>query len=117
LAAARLAQARKAREAALAEVKKRLPGLLARLETADDERAGACRRALAGRSWDLAAARSPATGAPMAAEGGELDQLRRLAQLTAPAEAHVLEIADALRLAAAGLDAVAGLTWRPLASA
>jgi energy-coupling factor transporter ATP-binding protein EcfA2 len=107
-AAARLALARKAREAALAEVKKRLPDLLARLEAADDERAGACRRALAERSWDLTAARSAATGAPMTAEGGELDRLRRLAQLTVPAEADVLEIADALRLAAAGLDAVAG---------
>ena len=107
-AAARLAQARKTREAALAEVKKRLPGLLARLDTADDERAEACRRALAGRSWDLAAARSAATSAPMGAEGGELGRLRRLAQLTIPAEAGVEEIADALRLAAAGLDAVTG---------
>ena len=107
-AAARLAQARKAREAALAEVKKRLPGLLARLEAADDERAGACRRALAGRTWDLAAARSAATSAPMAAESSELDRLRRLAQLTVPAEAYVQEIAEALTDAAAGLDAVAG---------
>ena len=107
-AAARLAQARKAREAALAEVKKRLPGLLARLEAADDERAGACRRALAGRTWDLAAARSAAISAPMAAEGGELDRLRRLAQLTVPAEADVQEIVEALSDAAAGLDAVAG---------
>src|ERR1700722_17809177 len=51
LAAARLAQARKAREAALAEVKKRLPSVLARLEASDDPRAQACRRALAGRTW------------------------------------------------------------------
>src|SRR5580698_6531596 len=72
LAAARLAQARKPREAALAEVKKRLPGLQARLETADDERAEACRRALTGRNWDLAAAKSAATGIPMAAQGSEL---------------------------------------------
>ena len=86
-AAVRLAQARKVREAALAEVKKRLPGLLARLEAADDERAESCRRALAGRTWDLAAARSAATSAPMAAESSELDRLRRLAQLTVPAEA------------------------------
>ncbi|MGD0068615.1 MAG: hypothetical protein ABSB76_34945, partial [Streptosporangiaceae bacterium] len=75
---------------------------------AHDERAEACRRALAGRSWDLAAARSAATGAPAAAEGGELDQLRRLARLSVPAEADVPEITAALRLAAAGLDAVAG---------
>src|SRR5580704_8226112 len=70
LAAARLAQARKAREAALAEVKKRLPGLLARLEASDDARAQACRRALAGRIWDLATARSAATSAPISPEGG-----------------------------------------------
>ena len=108
LAAARLAQARRAREAALAEVKRRLPGLLARLEAAGDERAGACRRALAGRSWDLAAARSAAAGAPTAGGAGELDRLGRLARLTVPAEADVLEIAGALRLAAAGLDSVAG---------
>ena len=107
-AAARLAQARKAREAALAEVKKRLPGLLARLEAADDERAEACRRALAGRTWDLATAtRSAATSAPMAAESSELDRLRRLVQLVVPAEADVQEIAEALSEAAAGLDAVA----------
>ena len=108
LAAVSLAQARKAREAALAEVKKRLPGLLTRLEAADDERAGTCRRALAGRSWDLTAARSAVTGAPTAAGGGELDRLRRLAQLTVLAEADVEETTDALRRAAAGLDAAAG---------
>jgi energy-coupling factor transporter ATP-binding protein EcfA2 len=107
-AAARLAQARKAREAVLAGVKKRLPDLLTRLEASDDERAATCRRALTGRSWDLAAARSAATGTPMAEEAGELDLLRRLARLTVPAEAEIREVADALRLAAAGLDAVAG---------
>ena len=107
-AAVRLSQARKVREATLAEVKKRLPGLMARLEAADDERAESCRRALAGRTWDLAAARSAAISAPMAAEGGELDRLRRLAQLTVPAEADVQEIAAAISDAAAGLDAVAG---------
>ena len=108
LAAARLAQARKAREAALAEVKKRLPVLLTQLEASDDERAEACRRALAGHTWDLAAARLAATSAPVAAEESELDWLRRLAQLTIPAEADVQEIAAALSDAAAGLDAVAG---------
>jgi len=107
LAAARLAQARKPREAAFAEVKRRLPGLLARLETADDERAEACRRALTG-TWDLAAARSASTGAPTGAEGGELDRLRRLALLSIPPEADVLEITNALRLAASGLAAVTG---------
>ena len=108
LAAVRLAQARKAREPTLAEVKKRLPGVLARLAASDDERAEVCRRALAGRTWDLAAARSAATSAPVSPEGGELDRLRRLAQLTVPPEAGVHEIANALSDAAAGLDAVAG---------
>ena len=82
--------------------------LLTRLEAADDERAPACHRALAGRSWDLAAARSAATGSPMADDAGESGRLRRLAQLVVPAETDVLQIADALRLAAAELDAVAG---------
>ncbi len=108
VAAARLAQARKAREAAVGEVSKRLPGLLGRLEAAGDERAAACRRALAGRSWDLAAARSAAAGARVLAGGSELDRLRRLAQLTAPAQDDAREAADALRRAAAGLDAAAG---------
>ena len=44
----------------------------------------------------------------MAADGGELDRLRRLAQLTAPAEDDVRDAAAALRDAASGLDAVAG---------
>jgi recombinational DNA repair ATPase RecF len=108
LAAARLAQARKAREAEHNEIKKRLPDLLARLEAIDDERARACHRALAGRSWDLTAARSAATTAPRADEAGELGGLRRLALLTLPAETDIHEAATALRLAAAELDAVVG---------
>jgi recombinational DNA repair ATPase RecF len=108
LAAARLSQARRAREAAHNEVKKRLPDLLTRLEAIDDERARASRRALAGRSWDLAAARSAATSAPVADEAGELGRLRRLALLTVPAETEVEEIANQLALAAAELDAVVG---------
>ena len=107
-AATRLAQARRVRETALNEVKKRLPAVLARLEAADDERAPACHRALAGPTWDLAAARSAATSFPVADEAGESGRLRRLAQLTAPAEADVLQITNALRAAAAELDAVAG---------
>jgi energy-coupling factor transporter ATP-binding protein EcfA2 len=108
LAAARLAQARKVREAALGEVKKRLPDLLARLEAADDERAAACHRALAGRSWDLAAARSVAGGRQLEPIGGELDRLRRLAVLTSPAADAVRDAANELRRAAADLDATAG---------
>jgi hypothetical protein len=36
---------RRTREAALTEVRKHLPGLLGRLESADDERAAVCRDA------------------------------------------------------------------------
>jgi hypothetical protein len=54
LAAVRLAQARKARETALAEVKKRLPGVLARLEASDDERAEAVAGEPAGQAKALA---------------------------------------------------------------
>jgi hypothetical protein len=82
-----------------------MPG---RLESVGDERAMACRQALARRPWDLAAARTAATGARVSADGGELDQLRRLAQLTAPAGDDVREAVVALRGAAAGLEAVAG---------
>src|SRR5258708_34446908 len=79
--------------------------LLSLLENTDDERAAACRDALSGRTWDLAAARSAATGAQVAAGGGELDRLRRLAQLTAPAEDDVREASAALSQAATGPDA------------
>jgi recombinational DNA repair ATPase RecF len=107
-AATRLAQARKQREGALSDVKKALPGLLGQLESAGDERAAACRDALTGQTWDMAAAQSAATSAGVAADGGELDRLRRLAQLTAPAEDEVRDASAALRHAAAGLEAVAG---------
>jgi recombinational DNA repair ATPase RecF len=108
LAAGRLARARQVREAALGEVTNLLPGLLAQLAAAGDQRAEVCRAALAGRKWDLAAARSAVAGAPTAAAGDELDRLRRLAQLTVPSEAEVQQTTDALRQAAAGLDATAG---------
>ena len=107
-AAARLATARRVRETALSEVTKRLPGLLGHLESTSDERAAVCRRALAGRTWDLATARSVAAGGHAAADGGELDRLRRLAQLTPPAKDDVRAAAAALRQAAAGLEAVTG---------
>jgi hypothetical protein len=44
----------------------------------------------------------------VAADGGELDRLRCLAQLTAPGEVHVRDAAAALRDSVSGLDAVAG---------
>jgi len=107
-AASRLRQARLSRDSAFKEVRSRLPELLGLLEDAADERAGACLTALNGRTWDLAAARRAVTGVEARDEGGELGRLRRLAQLTAPAESDVRETVAALREAAAGLDAVAG---------
>jgi ABC-type hemin transport system ATPase subunit len=106
-AATRLTQARLARDSAFKAVKKSLPALLVLLEDAGDERAGACLEALHRRTWDLAAARRAATGVQVAADGGELDRLRRLAQLTVPGEGDVRDAAAALRDAASGLDAVA----------
>jgi energy-coupling factor transporter ATP-binding protein EcfA2 len=107
-AAARLAQARRIRETALTEVRKQLSSLLVRLESADDERAAVCREALDRRTWDLAAARSAASGAHGMADGGDLDRLRRIAQLTAPTAEDVRAAMAALRHAADQLEAVAG---------
>jgi ABC-type Mn2+/Zn2+ transport system ATPase subunit len=107
-AASRLRQARLSRESAVRDVRKRLPNLLVLLEDAADERAGACLEALGGRSWDLAAARLAVTGIRAGDDGSELGRLRRLAQVTAPAQKDVQMSAAALREAAAGLEAVAG---------
>ncbi len=107
-AATRLQQARLARESALKEVKKKLPELRTQLEDVQDERAGPILDALEGRTWDLAAAQQAATGVRLAADGGELDCLRRLAQLAVPAEEEVRAAAAELREAAEGLEAVAG---------
>ena len=107
-AATRLAQARLARDSAFKAVKKSLQSLRVLLEDVGDERAGACLEGLGGRTWELAAARRAATGVQVAADGGELDRLRRFAQLTAPAEDDVQDAATALRDAASGLDVLAG---------
>jgi energy-coupling factor transporter ATP-binding protein EcfA2 len=68
LAAARLAQARLAREHAFRDVKKKLPNLLVMLEDAGDERAGPILDPLS-RTWDLTAAQQAATGAGIAGGG------------------------------------------------
>ena len=107
-AADRLRQARLTRETAFKEVNKSLLDLRVRLEDAADERAGVCLAALSGKTWDLAAAQRAATGVQAVNDGGELGRLRRLAQLTAPAEGDVREAATALRQAAAELEGVAG---------
>jgi ABC-type Mn2+/Zn2+ transport system ATPase subunit len=108
VAAARLRQARLSRESAFKEVTKSLRDLLIRLEGTADERARTCLAALSGRIPDLVAAKQIAAGARARDDGSELGRLRRLAQLTAPAEDEVRDAAAAVREAAAGLGAVAG---------
>ena len=103
----RLNAARKKREDAFAVIKQRLESLRGRLGELDDERAGACLTALAGRNWDIETAKSAATGTEVP-DGGQLEVLRRLAQLSAPPEREVSGATAALRVAADGLENVAG---------
>ena len=103
----RLNAARKKREDAFAGIKQRLESLRGRLGELDDERAGACLTALAGRNWDIETAKSAATGTEMP-DGGQLEVLRRLAQVSAPPEREVSGAAAALRVAADGLENVTG---------
>jgi energy-coupling factor transporter ATP-binding protein EcfA2 len=107
-AATRLRQARLSRESAFKEVIKSLRELLIRLEGTADERAGTCLVALSGPTPDLAVARQAAAGARAGDGGSELGRLRRLAQLTVPAEDEVRDATTVLREAAAGLEAAAG---------
>lgn len=107
IASNRLNGARKQREDALAAVKQRLEPLRRRLTELDDERAKTCLAALTGRSWDIAAAESAATGADVTG-GGQLEALRRLTQLSVPAAQDVTGAAAGLRSGAVGLEEVAG---------
>jgi energy-coupling factor transporter ATP-binding protein EcfA2 len=107
-ASERLNVDRKEREDALAAIKQRLAQLTSRLRELDDERAGVCLAALSGRSWDIAAAQAAATGMVSETDGGQLEPLRRLAQLHQPSAADATSTVAALRAAAAGLEAVAG---------
>jgi energy-coupling factor transporter ATP-binding protein EcfA2 len=102
-----LATARKQRESALSDVRKRLPGLLEHAAATGDERAGVCQQALSGRDWDLATVRAAAAGSQVP-DGSELAQLRLLAQLSAPDAEDVRHASAALREAADALDAIAG---------
>jgi recombinational DNA repair ATPase RecF len=108
----RLNGARKAREDALAVVKRRLESLLTQVRPlADrDERAQACLYALPGGTparWDLTAAKAAATGAT-AVDGSALAELRALARLAPPPAADVTGAIVGARDAAAGLREVAG---------
>ena len=105
----RLAEARKLREGAVAQAKKSLVPLLARVETVGDERAGNCATALTGRTWDLDTVETVVTGTATAATGGgELEWLRRGAQLAAPDAAEVALVSTALRETAWALEQAAG---------
>ena len=103
----RLNTARKQREDALTGIKERLEQLRVRLGEVDDERASACLAALAGRNWDIQAARSMATGVHVA-DSGQLETLRRLTNLTVPAAAVVSSAVADLRGAATHLEEVKG---------
>src|ERR1022692_4640180 len=103
----RLKAAREVREDALAGVRQRLHELQTRLDQVDDERARACLTALRGTAWDLDAARAVATGY-VAIDRGQLERLRRLAQLSVPAAQEVSDMTAGLRAAADQLDAVMG---------
>jgi recombinational DNA repair ATPase RecF len=106
-ASSRLNTARKQREDAFAAVKQRLEPLRRRLEEMDDERAKRCLSALGGKNWDIAAAKSAVTGTD-APDGGQLDLLRRLSQLSVPTATQVSSAVIGLRQAAGGLEEMAG---------
>ena len=102
--------ARSERETAepLAQAKRSLPELLRDLKALDDDRARSAVHALEADPWDLEGAKQTATGVTAPAPGGELDSLRRLAELAAPDPDVVHGVIGDLRAAAEGLDAVAG---------
>jgi hypothetical protein len=106
-ASSRLNAARKQREDALTGIKERLEQLRARLGQVDDERASACLAALAGKNWNIQAARSTATGVHVA-DSGQLEVLRRLTNFTVPAAADVSSAVADLRSAAVRLDEIKG---------
>lgn len=103
----RLSTARRARENALKSAKTGLQPLLGELVDIDDERADVCHVALGGRTWNLDEADSIVTGTAPADPAGSLAQLRRVAQLSAPALEEVSSTADRLTTAADELEAVA----------
>ncbi len=106
-ASARLNAQRKSREDAHADIRRRLELLRERLGQLDDDRAIACLDALSGRTWDIAAAKTVATGANVQ-DGGGLDTLRRLAQLPVPSAESVSSAAAAVRKAATDMDELSG---------
>jgi hypothetical protein len=103
-----LAAATKAAELPLAQVRGSLPDLLKELRAIDDERAAAVTGMLGGRKWDIDGASRLAAGVTTTAHGGELDTLRRVAQLTAPDLDDIERTAGALREAGRRLAAASG---------
>jgi len=105
---ARLTGARKALEDVVKVAKGEAQRLAGMLDGHPDPRAETCRQALAKRpGWDVDAIERTIAGDPGAA-GSRLEQLERLARLPAPSPDALAGLAAELRLAAAGLAAVAG---------
>ena len=104
----RLAAARKERKTRLDEVDEELPGLLGRLGSVDDERAGPCREALTTKKRDVRRVLAIAESGPPLHADGELNRLRQLAQLTVPARELADRVVAELRAAANALDHTAG---------
>jgi len=86
---------------ALDTVSKRLPVLLAKLGSVDDERAQRARTALGSKKWDVAAAEAVLGASTEGAGAGELAILRTLAGIAVPSTEEVQSLAEDL----AGLDA------------
>jgi recombinational DNA repair ATPase RecF len=103
----RLKGAAKAAEAPLEQAKKDLASLIQRLGLLDDDRATECEAALNKRTWDIDAAERVATGVTIASSSSQLETLRRLADVRAPAPGEVAAVVDLLHLAADALEAVA----------
>jgi recombinational DNA repair ATPase RecF len=103
-----LAATAKAVEAPLAQAKGSLPQLLEELGALDDERASAVRERLGGRKWDVDGASRLAAGVTGTERGGEIETLRRIAQLTTPDLDEIERTAGALREAGRRLATASG---------
>ncbi len=99
----RLAEALKVQKQAASTAKKELPILLERLRAMDDERAADFLTALAGRTWDLDAAESAASGRRNVGDASAVAVLRAVASLRPPDGERVVVAASRLRGAASAL--------------
>lgn len=105
VAGRRLTEALKEQKQVASRAKKELPDLLERLRAVSDERAAACLTALGGRTWDLDAAESTASGRRNAADTSAVAVLREVASLRPPDADSVAMAANRLRAAASAVEA------------